>query len=73
MNIRNTIGVSLAGAVAVLGVGAAMALAHPGSAAPPQSPPAAPALDVPEPGDTPAVPGVVDVPEPGDVPDLPGQ
>ncbi len=70
MNVRNAIGIALTGAVVLLGTGAAVAAAHPGSVTPPRSPAAA---DVPEPGDTPDVPGAIDVPEPGDVPDLPGQ
>jgi hypothetical protein len=72
MRIRDTIGIALSAAVVTLGAGAVIAAAHPASVTPAQSPPA-PAVDLPEPGDTPDVPGAVDAPEPEDVPDLPGQ
>lgn len=59
MNPRHKLAMVAGAAVVLLGLGGAVAAAHPFGGTAPQSPP--------------PVGPVVDVPEPGDVPDLPGQ
>jgi hypothetical protein len=65
MKRRNVIAATVAAAVVLLGVGGAVAAAHPFSTPAPQGP----AVITDQPGST----GVVDVPEPGDTPDGPGE
>lgn len=72
MNARHRIAMAVGTAVVLLGLGGAVAAAHPFAGVPQTPPPAGPAVDLPEPGDVPDAPGP-DLPEPGDVPDLPGQ
>ncbi len=63
MNARHKIAMAAGTAVVLLGLGGAVAAAHPFAGVPQAPPPAGPAVDAPGP----------DLPEPGDVPDLPGQ
>jgi hypothetical protein len=65
MNQRKLIAGAFAAAAVALGVGGAVAAAHPVGGAAVQGPAVAPA-------NQPDTPGVVDTPEPGDTPDGPG-